>query len=57
MRRERNEDFRDGGFRGGGGRGMRQSFAPVKVGDEVEVEIFRDGKNTTIKVTLAASPE
>jgi len=39
MRRERNEDFRDGGFRGGGGRGMRQSFAPVKVGDEVEVKI------------------
>ncbi len=37
MRRERNEGFRDRdeGFRGGN----RQSFAPVKVGDEVEVTI------------------
>ena len=35
MRRENNEGFREG-FRGGG---PRQSFAPVKVGEEVEVTI------------------
>ncbi len=35
MRREHNEGFREG-FRGGG---PRQSFAPVKVGEEVEVTI------------------
>ena len=39
------------------GSDLSDAITAKKVGDEVEVEIFRDGKNTTIKVTLAASPE